>query len=335
MSGGAGTPKLPAGYQAKAPTNYACSNTRISLACPHCQTQGSVDWTALSRALDCPECSCRFVVLRDGQTIPLERLRQTRFKCPRCNSSGSIAEVVAAHGAKCRVCQLPLELAPDGRLYCREEAQRIRFEMDASKANWGRFYDRVAMLFSDSLGKIRWDRVATAGFLALAVLLGAFLYARSAFDESPAARTERLVRHCFANQVARSERFVEDDPVQLVELERWRMRRFASLRDAFRPKGDYVAIESTLLRELDGEQEFQVIVKSRWIGVRKWKMTWRQVGDNWYFDAIATLAAEDRLPSRSSRSVGNALPKSRNGTNPTGPVGDSSRPRLPSTAGKK
>ena len=268
---------------------------RIRLHCPECQKEAHVDWSALGRALECPHCACTFVVTRDGSLVSLDRMRQIYYRCPRCHSKGSVAEALAHQSTSCKVCRLPLEMAHDGRLYSLEDAARIRREAPVKRGNtelWALYFERQ---LQDSSGRLRWRRIALSLCIVLLFMASAVRGLSVYWDVTPRTSSERLIRHCLANRVSLAEYYVQDDVLQLSQFERWRMLYLTSLRNSFRPRGDYVSVESSVVRSTPTLQTLELTLRSKVIGQRKLLMQWKLVNKAWKFDVVQTMAAKMTL----------------------------------------
>lgn len=268
---------------------------RLTLDCPGCGQSGTIRVARLHRGLRCPRCRKQFLIDRSGQVLALSRMAQTRFTCPRCGQSGSVPKELKVRRAECAQCKLPLAAGPDQRLHgAREAAEMIRQSVARSKryALVGWMERRLGVTESRAR-----KLVAVLCVALLAALIGGGLFgARQLFDDSPQRSVRGLVRACLHGNAKAAQDYLDDDAVQRLEFERWRIRHFASIVDQVRPSGDRVEIQIEPLSNQADEGVFLVTLSSAFFGARSHEQVWRQLDGRWQFDALATLDRHDRPP---------------------------------------
>ncbi len=261
---------------------------RIALCCPKCSATGWIEWQHLKHGLRCSKCSCHFLVTPTGQVRAQAELPQVRFTCPRCHRSGSIPDLLTIGGAECLSCRLPLVRGPDQRLHGLDEARELR---RAASERQGK-PSAAAEWFTWPNGSLRLGRVAWVAALTLGALLAGGLWLHTWFDVTPATLARRFTYVCLSGRWDRAEDFLDDDPVQRAEFDRWRLRYFSSILDKHRPKGDSVEIEVEPLRESADALDYRVKLTSPFLGTRTLGQSWRLVQGEWRFDARVTLAED-------------------------------------------
>lgn len=274
---------------------------RIALACPKCRATGWIAWQHLNHGLRCSKCRCQFLVTPTGQVCAQAELPQVRFTCPRCHRSGSIPDLLSIGGAECSSCRLPLVRGPDHRLHSFEEARELRRASSERRSKTS----VVAEWFTWPHGSLRLGRVALVACISLAILSAGGLWLRTWFDVTPATLARRFTYVCLSGRWDRAQGFLEDDPVQRAEFDRWRLRHLSSILDKYRTKGDTVEIEVVPLRKSADALDCTVNLTSPFLGTRTLGQSWRLVHGAWRFDARATIMKENgaaqRLPTASRR----------------------------------
>jgi hypothetical protein len=247
----------------------------------------------LNHGLRCSKCGCQFLVTPSGQVRAQAELPQVRFSCPRCGRSGSIPDVLSVRGAECSSCGLPLVRGPDQQLHGAKEAQALR-RAAAEGAAPRRLLAPVRWFVRD--GQLRAGWLIVVALAAIGATLAAAASLRSLFETTPHGLARRFTLACLGGRWERARTFLEDDPVQRAEFERWRLRHLSSILDKHRPRGDRVEVAVETLSEAAGLIEFRVRLSSPFLGQRSLEQRWSASGGQWRFDAHATLADENGLP---------------------------------------
>jgi len=268
---------------------------RVSLACPQCDEIGWVEWKNLGRGMGCRRCGCRFQIGRDGHLCS-QRQNRLRYVCPRCAHRGALPFAQAVRGVECIACNLQLIRGPDNRFYGPEEWAHARQAAAKPKpvAVPGHAADRL---------RPRGRRRIAAGFILLVLAMGAVLGRSLLGSSSPHAMVGRFSQACLAGDRSGASAFLEDDAVEQAEFTRWRIRYFASIERRFRPPGDKVAVDLTVLDEQPNRLTVEVKMTSPFFGERRHVQCWRQRGTSWRFAVAETLAQQDRAASRSERGL--------------------------------
>lgn len=253
---------------------------KISLVCPGCGDAGWVEWQNLSRGMHCRKCGCRFAIDRSGH-LATRAAAALRYKCPRCGHVGPMASTALDAGITCGGCTLTLIRGHDNQLH-----------------GPGELLPRVAPPPTADVpkrspralgGRGRLAATSTAAFMLVALLL---VYSMS--GSSPQSRVADFTAACLAGRSGGAEGFLVTNATQRAEFFRWRTRYFASIEDGLRPPGDRVSIVVTTLRVESRRRFYRVECRSPFVGVRRHVQCWRLVGDEWRFDAAATLTEQDR-----------------------------------------
>jgi hypothetical protein len=271
--------------------------------CPNCRDQCWVEWKHLNKALRCRKCNARIRIERSQiETVPDDRAR-IKFNCPRCKFAGSLATNVAARGTQCTACELPLFLGPDGQLYSAEDLERVVEQAARPKqVAWSFVLVAIVAEKADRLFRsraMRWPLVCLAGVLLVATIVGAVQAFRwLAGSDMPEAYARAFTQSCLDGRKDDPLAFVGDDPVQLVEFNRWRMRHMVSMHAHVRPEGDQVAVNAEPLEVGSDRCAFRVTMTSPFMGERATTQWWRHQDDRWWFDAATTIDKENNaLPS--------------------------------------
>lgn len=287
---------------------------RVPLQCPTCGASGLVEWSKLSRAIDCPKCSCRFVFRKDAGCIALAELPQVEYRCPRCSQHSSTAVQAARNGFACSTCGLSLALGPEGTVLEQVEAIRQKMRSSADKGRPVALGERL----TDVRSWIRRHPRTSLGAIASLVLVASWVVSAIVplLDRSPTALAVRMVRRCLAGDESGAARFIPDDAVQQVMFEQWRLRYMTNIQDRYRPAGDRALVVAEIESESEANCQMTVCVKSKSLGERRFLVNWTQIAGNWYFDAVATLTP----PSTTATGATEARPRSL----PASPI-----PRIP------
>jgi hypothetical protein len=109
--------------------------------------------------------------------------------------------------------------------------------------------------------------------------------------------SRQFVVACLAGDEKRAAHFFdEEDAVQQVEFDRWRVRHFGSIADAHRSPGDRVRIEVEVLELTENDARLQVTLESPFMGERSHIERWDIREGKWLFNSLRTLADEERVP---------------------------------------
>jgi ribosomal protein S27AE len=269
----------------------AGANLRVQLACPKCGVTGWVKWSSLNRAMHCPKCGCEFLMGRHGQLLSLGDLPQVRFTCPRCGKSGWLPSTSFIRNAQCADCKLPLVAGPDQRLHGAREAAQMQREA----AEQARGMSHRQWLLANARGATGQTRGLHIVALVVSLVAAAGVAAGVAttlFDRSAEALARRFTAACLAGDRGALD-FLERDPVQAVELERFRLRQFASILDKHRPSGDRVSIDVAVVRATADARVLEIRLASGFLGTRTHEQVWYLRDGQWCFGAQQTLAAQD------------------------------------------
>lgn len=276
------------------------SSLRLKLTCPQCQAEGQVDWHKLQHGLRCHQCQCEFMIAGGGKVTPLAELPQLRYECPRCRQTGVVPAPLAGRSPTCPHCKLSLERGPDQRLRGAEES-REKWQTAAARIKAERQSRKTETELRETRRQfVRWTLIGVAGMAAIISLL----VARSAWVQaSPNLLAKQFTTSCLAGDWKEAAHFYdEEDAVQQVEFERWRVRHFGSILDAHRPDGDRVRITVEAIDESATEARLKVTLKSPFMGERSHVQRWDIREGKWKFNSLRTLAEEEKVqrPPRSS-----------------------------------
>ncbi|MDZ4818800.1 MAG: hypothetical protein SGJ20_07490 [Planctomycetota bacterium] len=210
--------------------------------------------------------------------------------------------MLANRGVQCSSCKLPLAIGPDRKLRGVQEAAELRRVVRS-----GRGKKTIGDWFTDKLttadGRLNRKVACVWGSLLVgAIVFGSSLLLRL-FDYSVATPSRELTLTCLAGDWDDAEAFMQDDPVQLAEFKRWRMRHFTSILDEYRPDGDSVEIGVEIVKSESPRTTVQVSISSDFLGSRSHTQCWIEQDGNWYFQPLETLHATDgivRVPSKAS-----------------------------------
>jgi hypothetical protein len=270
----------------------------IPITCPQCSLNGLVGWTSLQNGIRCPQCECEFLVARDGTIRRLAELPQVRYSCPRCHKSGHMPRILAARGAKCPGCGLKLARAPNRRMDGAAEAAE-QWKSQTLKPHRPRYAELVAARLWNPDGTMHKVNVTLAAASVAVMLVAVASLLSTLFDFSTAARVRRFTYDCLGSHPDAPLACLEDDAVQQVEFDRWRLRHFASILDRHRPDGDDVQIDVQAIERREPYEIYLVTLRSPHLGVRRHVQHWRDHGERWLFDSRATMAEES--PSKPTR----------------------------------
>lgn len=253
----------------------------VPVACPRCQTKGSVPWDHLGHGFRCPKCRIWFQIERDGQSVLCREGHP--LSCPRCRHRGTL--VLTGGHADCPGCGLPLFLGPNGRLYTAQDLaaieEKVRAAAEASR--------RVERTRNSRTGGRRHAPIYAAGALAIIVILVGGVAAFSRLGSLPSRQAADLTRQCLEGEWEAAEQRVGDDDQQLAEFRRWQIVNFASIQSKFRPEHDRVSILVAEVQSTDDQRIFLVTMTSQIIGERKHVQYWSREEDAWLLDATSSL----------------------------------------------
>ncbi len=292
----------------RSPRRGAATGDPLSLPirCPQCAMEGLVGWTSLQNGIRCPSCECEFLVARGGKVVRLADMPHVRYACPRCGKSGAVPAALGARKTKCPSCALPLARGPDQRLHGESEAAEL-WKNAAPTPRRASAVANVLARLTTADGRWRRVNVAVAATpVVVLALMGTFALG-TWIDGSPETQARRFTATCLSGNKHTPLAFVEDDAVQHVELDRWKMRHFASIVDRHRPDGDRVAIDVKALADESGHRVLAVTMRSPFLGVRNQVQYWRESEGGWYFDSRATLAREDGVTESTPVTAGRAM----------------------------
>lgn len=292
----------------KSPRYGAAAGDALNLPirCPQCAMEGLVNWTSLQNGIRCPSCDCEFLVRRGGQVVRVADMPHVRYACPRCGKSGAVPAALGSRKTKCPSCALPLARGPDQRLHGETEAAEL-WKSAAPVSRRESWISNVVARLTTADGRLHRVHVAMAAMPVLLLAGAGILALATWFDASPEAMARRFTATCLSGAKDEPLAFVEDDAVQQVELDHWRMRHFASIIDRHRPDGDRVSIDVKTLADESGYRVLAITMRSPFLGVRNQVQYWRESNDHWYFDSLATLAREDGIGRSTPVTAGRAM----------------------------
>ncbi|QDU90462.1 hypothetical protein Pla175_38670 [Pirellulimonas nuda] len=261
----------------------------VALRCPDCNAPGVVEWRKLQHGLKCHGCGCEFMIAKGGDVISLREQPQTRYTCPRCCRSGSIAAILAVNKPCCPSCKLPLVRGPDGRLHSAQTAERLKRQAAQQAGLQRRLESERKATRDDGQLRTRIAQTARIGAAALVLIVG-ISAAWSHRASTPEARAAQFIRTCLAADWEDAGEFIEDDAVQRVEFDRWRVRYFSSILDRHRPAGDRVVIRVDRLTDDPTQVLLRVTLRSHFFGERSHQQCWHIRDGRWTFNALGTLA---------------------------------------------
>jgi hypothetical protein len=270
------------------------SSLVLKLTCPRCQAVGQVDWHKLQHGLRCHQCQCEFMIAGGGKVTPLADLPQLRYECPRCRQSGVVPAPLAGRSPVCPHCKLALERGPDQCLRGAEQS-REKWKSAAERLKAERLSRKTLTEQKETQRQfIRWGAIGAG----VVVMIAAIGFARNAWVEaSPELLARQFVVACLAGDEKRAAHFFdEEDAVQQVEFDRWRVRHFGSIADAHRSPGDRVRIEVEVLELTENDARLQVTLESPFMGERSHIERWDIREGKWLFNSLRTLADEERVP---------------------------------------
>lgn len=267
---------------------------RLELSCPACGAKGTVDCNKLDRGLRCHHCRDEFALLSGGRIVSLAALKQIPYTCPRCKRQGRLPAIFASRHARCADCQLPLELGPDRKLHSKPDANQLR-RLHVQENLRDRRHRQQHKSEQGSLqSKRRLRRTLLIGILTATMVVTAVTLKWSVWDTSLQVRAHRFARHCLASEWDDAAAFFEEDAVQRIEFERWRMRHLSSILDRYRPDNDRVRIKLEVIEQGTHRSTLRVTFQSPMIGTRSHVQCWNRTEGRWCFNSLATLAREDR-----------------------------------------
>ncbi len=263
----------------------------LKLTCPQCKAAGQVDWHKLQHGLRCHRCQCEFMIAGGGKVVSLAELPQIHYECPRCRQSGTVPAPLAGRAPTCPHCKLALERGPDHRLRGAEQS-REKWQSAVERAKTERASRKSEADLREDRRRFRRWMLATAGVVAGCVSL---LIARQAWiDASPTLLARGFTTSCLAGDWQQAAHyFDEEDAVQQVEFDRWRVRHFSSILDTHRPTGDRVRMTVDVLEETESEVKLKVTLESSFLGVRSHTQRWDLREGEWKFNSLRTLADEE------------------------------------------